>query len=726
MLKQVHLNGDIMSNYMSNVVSCQYKKKPDELDKVLRFVPSSIGEALLVTDLNAKILFMNSTAENLTGYLEAEVLGTTVMELFEIIDTTTGKVEFPTGDRTKKNTVIRFGKNTSLFTKHGKEVAVYGSVSHIMNDAKNLVGYVIAFFDMTEQRRRERVFKDSGMRDNLTGLYNRSYFTWETTRVKGKQSVPVGLIMCDIDGLKIVNDTLGHNAGDNLLSVVAMILKKSFHEEDIVARIGGDEFAILLFKSSNSAVSNACRRIRKNIAEYNEMNAGLPLSVSLGYAVGNNLSTDISKLIEQADRNMYKEKQQQSRSIKRSVVNTIMRMIGTKDFITQGHCERVKNLMEPVALSLGLSEESINELKLLAEFHDIGKVGIADRILLKPGTLTDEERNEMQRHCEIGQQIAMAAPDLAHIANGILKHHEWWNGTGYPQGIKGEIIPIECRILAVADAYDAMTNDRPYRKAMAPEAALAELKKGAGIQFDPVVVVEFTRMLGALKVYAAASVKDALLKVKRAYIANNPERRLLLRFGGSGELKQQIEDGALADVFISAAHSQMNQLQEKKMLLDETRIELLQNRIVLIASKNSDISCNFQTLTEDQVKKIAVGNPESVPAGKYAQELLMSLGIFEIVKAKLIIAKDVRQVLAFVETENIDVGIVYQTDAQISKAVKILDRAPLESCSPVVYPVAVMKDSNNIEASKEFIKFLTEYQAREIFKKYGFTICGGS
>ncbi|WP_161625528.1 molybdate ABC transporter substrate-binding protein [Sporomusa ovata] len=711
---------------MSNVVICQYKKKPEKLDKVLRFVASSIGEALLVTDLNAKILFMNSMAENLTGYLAAEVLGTTVMELFEIIDTTTGKVEFPTGERTKENTVIRFGNNTSLFTKQGKEVAVFGSVSQIMNDAKNIVGYVIVFFDMTEQRRRERVFKDSGMRDNLTGLYNRSYFTWETTRVKGKQCVPVGLIMCDIDGLKIVNDTLGHNAGDNLLIVVAMILKKSFHEEDIVVRIGGDEFAILLFNSSNSAVSNACRRIRKNIAEYNEMNTGLPLSVSLGYAVGNNISSDISKLIEQADRNMYKEKQQQSRSIKRAVVNTIMRMIGTKDLITQGHCERVKNLMEPIALSLGLSEESINELKLLAEFHDIGKVGIADRILLKPGPLTDEERNEMQRHCEIGQQIAMAAPDLAHIANGILKHHEWWNGTGYPQGIKGEIIPIECRILAVADAYDAMTNDRPYRKAMTSEAAVEELKRGAGLQFDPVVVVEFTRMLKTLKIYAAASVKDALLKVKRAYIANNPEQSLLLRFGGSGELKQQIEDGALVDVYISAAHSQMNQLQEKKMLIDETRRELLQNRIVLIASKKSDISCNFQTLTKDQVKKIAIGNPESVPAGKYAQELLMSLGIFGNVKAKLIIAKDVRQVLTFVETGNIDVGIVYQTDAQISKTVKILDRAPLKSCSPVVYPVAVMKDSNNIETSKEFIKFLTGYQAREIFMKYGFTICDGS
>ncbi|WP_245867411.1 Cyclic di-GMP phosphodiesterase [Sporomusa silvacetica DSM 10669] len=137
----------------------------------------------------------------------------------------------------------------------------------------------------------------------------------------------------------------------------------------------------------------------------------------------------------------------------------------------------------------------MTDLKLLAQFHDIGKVGIPDKILFKPGTLTPEKFNEMQRHSEIGFRIAQSSPDLNLIADYILKHHEWWDGSGYPMGLSGENIPLECRILSIADAYDAMTSDRPYRKALVHKHAIDELRRFAGIQFDPELVENFITLV---------------------------------------------------------------------------------------------------------------------------------------------------------------------------------------------------------------------------------------
>ena len=152
-----------------------------------------------------------------------------------------------------------------------------------------------------------------------------------------------------------------------------------------------------------------------------------------------------------------------------------------------------------LAERIGLTQQKINDLILLAQFHDIGKVGVADRILFKPGPLTNEEKIEMQRHCEMGYHIALSAPELAPIADWILKHQEWWNGQGYPLGLKEEEIPLECRIISIVDAYDAMTSDRPYRKALSHQSAIRELKRCSGSQFDPVLIESFIYILETCK-----------------------------------------------------------------------------------------------------------------------------------------------------------------------------------------------------------------------------------
>lgn len=346
-----------------------------------------------------------------------------------------------------------------------------------------------------ELRASEERYRHLSITDSLTGLHNRTYFEQEMHRLEAEKCVPVGIVLCDVDGLKLVNDTLGHDAGDELLLAAARVLKETYPGGGAVARIGGDEFAMLLPGSDETATGRVCSRLRDGVDTYNAANPERPLSASIGFAARSDTSKSMSDLFKEADDNMYREKLHRSRSTRSVIVQTLMKAKEARDFITEGHLDRLESLVARVAAAIGLPERSISDLRLLARFHDIGKVGIPDRILMKPGALTPEEIEEMRLHCEIGLRIAQSVPDLASISDWILKHHEWWNGQGYPLGLKGEEIPLECRILAIVDAYDAMTSDRPYRKALTHEQALRELKRCAGTQFDPDLVQKVVPIL---------------------------------------------------------------------------------------------------------------------------------------------------------------------------------------------------------------------------------------
>ena len=224
-------------------------------------------------------------------------------------------------------------------------------------------------------------------------------------------------------------------------------------------------------------------------------------------------------------------------------------------------------------------------------------------------------------------------------------------------------------------------------------------------------------------VSAAISMKDALDDVKQLYTAANPNVSVSTNYGASGTLQIQIEQGAPVDVFLSAAPKQMDALAAKGLLLEGTRKDLLRNEVVLIVPKDSSSRISsFQDLARADVKKVALGEPTVVPAGQYAKEVLTSLGIYEAVNSKAVLAKDVREVLTYVETGNVDAGIVYATDAVSSSKVKVVARAPETSHSPVIYPVAVMKSSKNPTAAREFISFLSAPRAGDVFKKYGFIL----
>lgn len=348
--------------------------------------------------------------------------------------------------------------------------------------------------DITERKQMEQQLRYLSLHDSLTGLYNRHYFEDATRRFSHIRYAPLGIIFCDVDGLKLANDMMGHTTGDELLLAAARILKTFLRGNDVVARIGGDEFAAILPNCPQPVVENACQRIKNAVEEYNQKNPGLRLSISLGFAVSQD-AVKIPDLLKEADNKMYREKLFHSQSTRSAIVQTVFSLLESRDFIKEGHVDRLQDLLFRLAQAIGLPPQKLPDLHLLAQFHDIGKVGIPDHILFKPGRLTDDEITEIRRHSEIGHRIAQSAPDLAHISDWILKHHEWWNGQGYPLGLKDLAIPLECRIFTIIDAYDSMTSDRPYRKALSPDKAIAEIKRYAGIQFDPMLADMFIKLL---------------------------------------------------------------------------------------------------------------------------------------------------------------------------------------------------------------------------------------
>lgn len=366
------------------------------------------------------------------------------------------------------------------------------TMSPIMKANTNKVKYVaVVSKDITNLKKTEEKLKYLSLHDSLTGLYNRVYFEEEMHRLDNSRFELVGLIVFDIDGLKLINDTLGHDKGDQLLIAASRVIRKCFREGDVVARVGGDEFATILPNSPRSKVENICQRIKRAIAVYNRKNTLLPLSIATGFAIRDNPNQSMAELYREADNNMYKEKLYSSQNARNLIVKNLIDSVEVKGVLDKRSSVRFSKLAVILAEAAGISKRRIHDLILASQFHDVGNISVHEGILHKPGRLTAEEFIEVQKHSDVGHRIAQSAPDLAHVSDFILKHHEWWNGNGYPLGLKGNEIPLESRVIAIVDAYISMTSDRPHRLAMSKNEALAELNKCARTQFDPSLVKKF-------------------------------------------------------------------------------------------------------------------------------------------------------------------------------------------------------------------------------------------
>ena len=347
--------------------------------------------------------------------------------------------------------------------------------------------------DVTDRNLREKEINFLSYHDSLTGLYNRTYLEETIRRLDTPRQIPFSIIMGDVNGLKLTNDVFGHDEGDNLLRNVSIILNKISRSEDIVGRWGGDEFVILLPKTSDEEAHMITKRIIRAFEDIDDSYniRGITPSISLGYGVKKNSDLDIFDALKIAETNMYKRKMLTKESMYSSVIASMKTALYERSHETEEHANRLYSTCLKVAKNFDLTADEFSDLELLCMLHDIGKIGIPDGILKFPGPLNEKQWEEMKKHSEIGYRIALATPELKTVANYILSHHEYFDGSGYPKGLIGKEIPLLDRILCVADSFDAMTNDRVYKKAISKDDAFIELKNCSGKQFDPEIVELF-------------------------------------------------------------------------------------------------------------------------------------------------------------------------------------------------------------------------------------------
>jgi len=325
--------------------------------------------------------------------------------------------------------------------------------------------------------------------DQLTGLYNRRFYEEELYRIDTAKNLPLTIAMGDVNGLKLTNDAFGHAAGDLLIKTVARILKRESRNEDIVARIGGDEFVILLPGVDAQCAEALIDRI--NTAMANEKAGNIILSISFGIAVKQDVSEGIHDVFKKAEDAMYKLKLSESSNTRRRTIELLLKVMYEKDNSERLHSKRVSEICGAMAKEMDFDEIEIHQIRMAGLMHDIGKTGIDENILKKTQKLDAGERMIFERHSEIGYRILSSVNEYSEIARYVLEHHERWDGSGYPKGLTGELISLQARILRVADTYDVLTSERTYRKMLSEEAAIAEIKKCSGTMFDPYVTKIF-------------------------------------------------------------------------------------------------------------------------------------------------------------------------------------------------------------------------------------------
>lgn len=462
----------------------EWKQLHERLHKY-RILAEHSKDAMLFVDQKGNILEANNAAVEIYGYTYAELMSMTILDLRKSSDRAEAIAQMELADQEG----IIF--DTRHYLKDGTPIHVeVSSQGTTLGDRRVLLSIIR---DVTDRKKREDENRFLSYHDPLTELYNRRFYEEEIQRLDTERNLPISIIIGDVNGLKIVNDAFGHDVGDQLLREAAKAIQSACRKDDIVARWGGDEFVILLPKTTSDEAEKVVSRIKESYG--NVLVNAIRMSISFGWDTKKESGENILKVLKSAEDIMYKHKVIENEGMRSNTIKTIINTLHEKNPREEQHSKRVSQICQDIGRAIGLSEIEISRLRLVGLLHDIGKIGIAEEILNKPGKLTDSEWEDLKRHPEIGYRILNSSYEMVELADCILAHHERWDGKGYPKGLKGEAIPLVARIIALADSYDAMISERPYRVSLTEEQAREEIRKNSGSQFDANLAEVFVKIL---------------------------------------------------------------------------------------------------------------------------------------------------------------------------------------------------------------------------------------
>lgn len=382
--------------------------------------------------------------------------------------------------------IDNYSVDKRFMKRDGSVIWMNLSVSLIINTEEDPSYMICTFMDISERRSAEELMTYLTYHDPETGVSNRRYYEEQIRSLNTVENLPITLVLADVNGLKLINDAFGYFSGDAVLRKLSEILIRECPTSDLIARINGSEFIIVFTKTSRSMIDSIFYQVNRKISE--ESIENIQLSISVGIAIKSTIDEDIQKIYKEAKDRLDKEKLNDRTSMISKTISIIMSSLFEKNKREMYHSARVSEISEQIAIDMNLTKGEINKIRVAGLMHDIGKIGISDRVLNKVDPLSNEEWEEIQRHSEIGYRILSSANEFSEIAEYILSHHERWDGTGYPKGLKGKEIPYQSRIIAIADSFDAMTSDRTYRKALSYAEAFQEINLKSGSQFDPEIV----------------------------------------------------------------------------------------------------------------------------------------------------------------------------------------------------------------------------------------------
>ncbi len=459
----------------------------------LKLILDSTAEGIYGMDTEGLCTFCNESALRMLGYSsQEELLGKNMH--FQIHHTRRDGTPFPLSEckimESFKNGRGVYVDDEIFWRKDGTFFDVRYSSYPQYRDGK-MVGSVITFMDNTERKKNEEHIKYLTYHDPLTNINNRLFFEEQIPVLDTEDNLPISVIFGDLNGLKLTNDIFGHAAGDRLLTEAAAAFKKASGNEGLAARIGGDEFALIMPNTDADRAKDVIEEIRKSFS--NENSNDIIGSVSLGASTKTSAEESMHEMIEIAENLMYKDKTINRNKNNKNMIRKIINNLHNRSPREKRHSENVSVLCEKIAEEMGLSKALIKRLGENGYFHDIGKIVLEDDILNKHRDLTEEEYRKMQQHSVVGYRILNLFDDTIDLAEGVLSHHEHWDGTGYPKGIKGEEIPLSSRIIAVAEAYDAMTNDN-YDRRKTNDEAVEEIIRLSGVRFDKDAVEAFIKI----------------------------------------------------------------------------------------------------------------------------------------------------------------------------------------------------------------------------------------